>query len=94
MCEVFIVSEIFEASTGPQPKIYIIYKMSSENSLRYYSNASYLGSGGAEVTGALRTTLPLGPPMENKFQDPDTKTPINVLSSPWLMKILNFDAPE
>ena len=71
MCEVFIVSEIFEASTGPQPKIYIIYKMSSENSLRYYSNASYLGSGGAEVTGALRTTLPLGPPMENKFQGPD-----------------------
>ena len=48
------------------------------------------GSGGAEVTGALRTTLPWGPPMENKFQDPDT----NVLSSPSLKKILNFDAPE
>ena len=41
MCEVFTVSEIFEASTGPQPKICIIYKMSSENSLRCYSNASY-----------------------------------------------------
>ena len=53
-----------------------------------------LPSGGAEVTGALRTTLPWGPPMENKFQDPDTKTLTNVLSSPWLKKSLNFDAPE
>ena len=55
---------------------------------------STANSGGAEVVGALRTTLPLGPPMENKFQDPDTKTPTNVLSSPWLKKILNSDAPE
>ena len=31
-------------------------------------------SGGAEVVGALRTTLLLGAPMVNKFQDPDTKT--------------------
>ena len=31
-------------------------------------------SGGAEVVGALRTTLLLGPAMVNKFQDPDNKT--------------------
>ena len=36
-------------------------------------------SGGAEVVGAFRTTLILGPPMENKFQDSDTKTPANVV---------------
>ena len=38
-----------------------------------------MSSGGAEVVGALGTTLLLGPPMVNKFQDPDTKTAINVL---------------
>ena len=31
------------------------------------------GSGGAEVVGALRTTLLLGAPIVNEFQDPDTK---------------------
>jgi len=59
-----------------------------------FNNPYELGSGGAEVVGALRTTLLLGPPMENKFQDPDTNTPTNVLSSPWLKNIFHFDAPE
>ena len=49
-------------------------------------------SGGAEVVGALRTTLLLGPPMVNKFQAPDTKTTTNVVG--YFMIFLNYDAPE
>ena len=36
-------------------------------------------SGGAEVVGALMMTLLLGPPVVNECQDPDTKTPTNVV---------------
>ena len=38
-----------------------------------HTRARAIFSGGAEVVGALRTTLLLGAPMVNKFQDPDTK---------------------
>ena len=51
----------------------------------------------AEIVGALRMTLLLGAPMLNKFQDPDTKTLTMTflrISSPWLKKILNFNARE
>ena len=45
-------------------------------------------SGGAEVVGALRTTLLFGPSMVNKFRDPDTITPTN--AADYLMIFLFF----